>query len=88
VFGVGRLPEVGGAIGKGIREFRNAAKDEDTKPPTDASASVAESHPEAATTAEPATTDDAVFCGECGTRNASTAKFCASCGTAIAAPVS
>jgi sec-independent protein translocase protein TatA len=25
VFGVGRLPEVGGAIGKGIREFRKAS---------------------------------------------------------------
>jgi sec-independent protein translocase protein TatA len=25
VFGVGRLPEVGGALGKGIREFRRAS---------------------------------------------------------------
>ena len=24
IFGVGRLPEIGGAIGKGIREFRTA----------------------------------------------------------------
>jgi sec-independent protein translocase protein TatA len=40
VFGVGRLPEVGGALGKAIREFRQAsvgksdeekAKDEDKK---------------------------------------------------------
>jgi sec-independent protein translocase protein TatA len=29
VFGVGRLPEIGGAIGKSIREFRQASKDED-----------------------------------------------------------
>ena len=29
VFGVGRLPEVGGAVGKGIREFRKASKDDD-----------------------------------------------------------
>ena len=27
IFGVGRLPEVGGAVGKGIREFRKATKD-------------------------------------------------------------
>ena len=27
IFGVGRLPEVGGAIGKGIREFRKASKE-------------------------------------------------------------
>jgi sec-independent protein translocase protein TatA len=28
VFGVGKLPEVGGAIGKGIREFRKAQRGE------------------------------------------------------------
>jgi sec-independent protein translocase protein TatA len=27
IFGVGRLPEVGGAIGKGIREFRKASSE-------------------------------------------------------------
>jgi sec-independent protein translocase protein TatA len=27
-FGVGRLPEVFGAVGKGLREFRKAATDE------------------------------------------------------------
>ncbi|NOZ05405.1 MAG: twin-arginine translocase TatA/TatE family subunit [Chloroflexi bacterium] len=34
VFGVGRLPEVGGALGKGIREFRRASEgaDEEEKP--------------------------------------------------------
>jgi len=33
VFGVGRLGEVGGALGKGIREFRKASSgaDEETK---------------------------------------------------------
>jgi sec-independent protein translocase protein TatA len=29
VFGVGRLPEVGGALGKGIREFRRASSTPD-----------------------------------------------------------
>jgi sec-independent protein translocase protein TatA len=29
VFGVGRLPQVGGAIGKGIKEFRQAVKGEE-----------------------------------------------------------
>ena len=28
IFGVGKLPEVGGALGKGIREFRKASTDE------------------------------------------------------------
>ena len=31
VFGVGRLPEVGGALGKGIREFRRASTDGEEK---------------------------------------------------------
>ena len=36
VFGVGKLPQVGGALGKGIREFRKGKSgqfDEDTDPP-------------------------------------------------------
>ena len=28
IFGVGRLPEIGGALGKGIREFRQATSGE------------------------------------------------------------
>jgi len=34
IFGVGKLPEIGGAIGKGIREFRKAQSEveELTKP--------------------------------------------------------
>ena len=32
IFGVGRLPEVGGALGKSIREFRRASTgDEETE---------------------------------------------------------
>ncbi|MDQ1301639.1 MAG: sec-independent protein translocase protein TatA, partial [Chloroflexota bacterium] len=27
IFGVGRLPEIGGAIGKSIREFRDSSKE-------------------------------------------------------------
>ncbi len=35
VFGVGRLPEVGGAIGKSIREFKRSQTDSDeSQPPT------------------------------------------------------
>ncbi len=29
VFGAGKLPEVGGALGKGIREFRKASDEAD-----------------------------------------------------------
>jgi sec-independent protein translocase protein TatA len=33
-FGVGRLPEVFGAVGKGLREFRKAATDENREDKT------------------------------------------------------
>ena len=29
IFGAGKLPEIGGALGKGLREFRNAGKEVD-----------------------------------------------------------
>jgi sec-independent protein translocase protein TatA len=32
IFGVGKLPEVGQALGKGIREFRGAAEGQDEEP--------------------------------------------------------
>lgn len=28
IFGAGKLPEIGGALGRGIKEFRSATKDE------------------------------------------------------------
>lgn len=31
IFGAGRLPEIGGAVGKSIKEFRNQSADEDDK---------------------------------------------------------
>jgi sec-independent protein translocase protein TatA len=32
VFGVGKLPQIGGAIGQSIREFREASKEESNEP--------------------------------------------------------
>ena len=29
IFGVGKLPQIGGALGQGIREFRSATQDEE-----------------------------------------------------------
>jgi sec-independent protein translocase protein TatA len=34
VFGVGRLPSVGGALGRGISEFRQSFRDNKPDPPT------------------------------------------------------
>ena len=92
VFGVGRLPEVGGAVGKGIREFRKATKDDETAAATDASALPAAAAPDAAMPpAAPApavASADTMFCSECGGKNARDAKFCAHCGHGIGAAVS
>ena len=35
IFGVGRLPQVGGAVGKAIREFRKGQQPDDTETPSD-----------------------------------------------------
>lgn len=35
VFGVGKLPEVGAALGKSIREFRSASSEHETPPGED-----------------------------------------------------
>ena len=32
IFGVGRLPELGGALGRGIKEFKSASREEDSSP--------------------------------------------------------
>jgi sec-independent protein translocase protein TatA len=34
IFGVGRLPEIGGAIGKSIREFKSSVGSDDQKDET------------------------------------------------------
>ena len=40
IFGVGRLPEIGGAMGKAIREFRSSqeGEDEDAEAKTESAA--------------------------------------------------
>ncbi len=87
VFGVGRLPEVGGAVGKGIREFRKASKDDDAESAastlTRVSESVSADDPTLAATAS-----ESIFCSECGGKNLREAKFCAHCGHGITATVS
>ena len=83
IFGVGRLPEVGGAVGKSIREFRKATKDDEH---TDASARTPESAA-APTTGAASASSETIFCSECGTKNARGAKFCSNCGTSISATV-
>jgi sec-independent protein translocase protein TatA len=86
IFGVGRLTDVGGALGKSVREFRKATKDEtDGEPPPStmdsASASAASAPTVTSAPADaPSASADMRFCAECGAKNTRAAKFCAECG--------
>ncbi len=72
VFGVGKLPEVGGAIGKGIREFRKASS--------------AEEAPMIAESSAPRITASAAWdCAACGGTNPARKGYCGSCGAPKAA---
>jgi sec-independent protein translocase protein TatA len=66
LFGAGRLAEVGGALGKGIREFRSATHD--APPPVVLPASL----PVAGrcSSCGAANAASQVFCGQCGARAA------------------
>ncbi len=93
IFGVGRLPDVGGAVGKSIREFRKATKDpgEEQAEQANASADAPVTTTHSTNGAAAVSTSDApagsVFCGDCGAKNARAAKFCAQCGHALSTPV-
>ena len=36
LFGAKRVPEIAGSLGKGIREFKQNIRDDDSRPPSDA----------------------------------------------------
>ncbi len=77
VFGAGKLPEMGGAVGRGIREFRKEVQDatgsdpEPARTGTITSTAVAEKSPSFA------------FCTSCGERMPASARFCPSCGSSV-----
>ena len=73
VFGAGKLPDVLGQLGKGVRSFR----DEST---TDKPASVTAGSTTSAATAAPGTT---IYCRNCGRPNGADSKFCTNCGQAL-----
>jgi sec-independent protein translocase protein TatA len=73
VFGAGKLPDVLGQLGKGVRSFR----DESTN---DKPASVAAGSTTSAATVAPGTT---IYCRNCGRPNPNESKFCANCGQAL-----
>jgi len=86
IFGASRLTDIGGSLGKGIKEFRKNVKDEGEE---DGSVvSTAGDAPEASVAAPALETVAAVKCPSCGALNGVEAKHCNQCGTAMGAPVS
>jgi len=80
IFGVGKMADVGGALGKSVREFRKAAKDGD-----EPDALISESTAEATDSDAPAATG--ATCPECGTQIDAETKFCSKCGASVQAAV-
>lgn len=78
VFGASRLADIGGSLGKGIKEFRReVASDEDEES--------ANGNTDAVDGAENTLT--AAKCPNCGSLNEMSARHCNQCGSALAAPV-
>jgi sec-independent protein translocase protein TatA len=86
IFGVGRLPEVGGAIGKSIKEFRKSAKEPEERRQISEPEARSEVEPPAPNP-PPAAAASPVACPQCGAANAAGAKFCSECGTSFQARV-
>ena len=80
IFGAGRLAEIGGAVGKSVREFRSATHDDDK--PVAATTTVAP-----AQTTTPVVTTTVVQaenkCPSCATVNPVGQVFCGQCGSKL-----
>ena len=74
IFGVSRVGDLGGALGKSVREFRKASKDGD--------GDKAQISPSGEAKAE------GPFCDNCGEGLAGDVKFCAKCGAPTQVSVS
>jgi len=80
IFGVGKLGQVGGALGKSIREFRREKDKVDDLPQSTTIESKGEKTLIQSAAASP---KREVFCPNCGEKIPGNAKFCMSCGAKI-----
>jgi sec-independent protein translocase protein TatA len=91
IFGPGKLGDLGGALGRSMKEFRKGMEDDGSAPThTDALLSSADDPQANVGAVSAAPTDDRsaadyTVCGNCGARNPGAARFCRECGTAVAA---
>lgn len=72
IFGVGKLSDLGGALGKSIREFRRAAREPEELEQT------------ASSSAQPPAAN---ACTNCGAALGAASQFCAECGAPARAAV-
>ena len=75
-FGGKRIADIGGSLGKGIRDFKREIRD-DSDEATKAPASQV---PTGAVTSR--------TCGSCGAPNGPTTRFCVNCGQSLSMPLS
>lgn len=87
IFGVGRLPEIGGAVGKSIREFRKSAREAEEEGRRELSEPEARSEVEPPASKAPPAAESTATCPQCRAPNAAGAKFCSECGASLQAPV-
>jgi len=73
IFGVGKLPRVGGALGNSIREFRGASRGDDEAAPA-----INEGK-----TSTPTVSARDAYCTQCGVAVAPELRFCTACGTSV-----
>jgi|ERR687892_744168 sec-independent protein translocase protein TatA len=78
LFGATRLADLGGSLGKGIREFRKNVKDDGDEEGQDSGMA-----PEAPAAANAAQTVQVIKCPSCGSFNPLTTKYCNQCGTVV-----
>ena len=83
IFGAGRLSEVGGAVGKSIKEFRKATTDEHQPAQPTAVAAPPPAAPVVAATAAPTAVLVENKCPSCATVNPASQVFCGQCGTRL-----
>lgn len=82
IFGVGKVADLGGALGKSVREFRKNVKDDGPQQPAPTNNA---SNTASASASQPAA---ARFCAKCGAQVQGDEKFCAKCGAPTQATVS
>jgi sec-independent protein translocase protein TatA len=82
IFGPGKLPGVGSALGKSLREFKRATTEDETSP------SVTNRQPAYSAAAAPSESASSTTrkCAMCSHENSPDARFCASCGTTLPEP--